>query len=221
MLSLVLWTKATGHSFYWLDKTREIWKSWDHERVVCFSTISGTRPVIVTTPYPWLHLLKNQTWSFLKRRRDRPEKYFYEFFYFSTKISTCSPPHWSLRASSVAYFFTYSATFFLYSSGLPRFFLGRLLAGNIIWLTCEDTLLLHLHWEDLWGWGMSEAGAGKTRIYWRDHTRLSRLDWWHPNTQFLTPRQCWDDTPKEQQTKLGLLKSKILYNISLLSTFPV
>ena len=29
-----------------------------------------------------------------------------------------SPPHWSLRASSVAYFLTYSATFFLYSSGL-------------------------------------------------------------------------------------------------------
>ena len=79
-----------------------------------------TTPVIVTTPYPWLHLLKNQTWSFLKRRRDRPEKYFYEIFYFSTKISTCSPPHWSLRASSVAYFFTYSATFFLYSSGLRR-----------------------------------------------------------------------------------------------------
>ena len=38
----------------------------------------------------------------------------------SRKICTCSPPHWSLRASSVAYFFTYSATFFLYSSGLRR-----------------------------------------------------------------------------------------------------
>jgi len=29
-----------------------------------------------------------------------------------------SPPHASLKASSVAYFLTYSATFFLYSSGL-------------------------------------------------------------------------------------------------------
>ena len=36
----------------------------------------------------------------------------------SSPRMTCSPPHWSLSASSVAYFLTYSATFFLYSSGL-------------------------------------------------------------------------------------------------------
>ena len=118
-------------------------------------------------------------------------------------VCTCSPPHWSLKASSVAYFFTYSATFFLYSSGLRIDLFRRTSSRKYsdCWLTCEDTLLLHLRWEDLWGWGRSGAGAGKTRIYWRDHRALSRPDWWHPNTQFLTPRQCWDDTPKKQQTE--------------------
>ena len=88
------------------------------QRVNCLSLPSPS-PVIVTTPYPWLHLLKSQTWSFLKRRRDRPINIYVEKHIFLTLI-TCSPPHWSLRASSVAYFFTYSATFFLYSSGLRR-----------------------------------------------------------------------------------------------------
>ena len=51
------------------------------------------------------------------------------------------------------------------------------LIGNESYLifTCEDTLQLHLHSEDLWGLDRSVAGAGKTRIYWRDRRGQSRL----------------------------------------------
>ena len=71
---------------------------------------------IFTTPYPWPHLLKSQTLSSRKRKTRRPEMHFFE--YLLKRTTHTWSPHWSLKASSVAYFLTYSATFFLYSSGL-------------------------------------------------------------------------------------------------------
>lgn len=35
-------------------------------------SIELVRSVIVTTPYLWLHLQRNQTWSFLRMRKGRP-----------------------------------------------------------------------------------------------------------------------------------------------------
>ena len=57
-------------------------------------------------------------------------------------VCTCSPPHWSLKASSVAYFFTYSATFFLYSSGL-RVDLFRRTSSRNYSLTADSPVKIH------------------------------------------------------------------------------
>ena len=127
-----------------------------------------------------------------------------------------SPPATSLRASSVAYFFTYSETFFLYSSGLNR--IQSSLESdnrklNYQWSTCEDTWRQHRHSKDLWGWGMLTAGVRKTRKCLRDHREQSRLGWSRPDTLSRTPRQCWDDKP-EKQEKLGGIKEQFSFSSS-------
>ena len=119
MLSLVLWTKASGHNFYWLDRTRAIWNihEWGKESIVC---LYRHHHLLLLQ----LHILGFIFWKVRHgafwRGGEIVLKIFMKKNIFFLTLITCSPPHWSLRASSVAYFFTYSATFFLYSSGLRR-----------------------------------------------------------------------------------------------------
>ena len=70
----------------------------------------------------------------------------------------------SLRASSVAYFFTYSATFFLYSSGL-RWKNTKILFERSQNATCGGTWLQHPHSKDRLGLGRSATEFDQLKYF--------------------------------------------------------